>query len=65
MDIPSLSIAMNQCKLHQEVGVSVMKMAMESMKTQGVDLAKMLETTTQIMEQSVNPHIGGNIDISI
>ena len=65
MDIPSLSIAMNQCKLRQEVGVSVMKMAMESMKTQGVDLAKMLETTTQIMEQSVNPHIGKNIDIRI
>ena len=65
MDIPSLSIAMHQSKLHQEVGVSVMKMAMESMKVQGADLAKMLETTTKIMEQSTNPHIGGNIDIFI
>ena len=49
MDIPSLSIAMNQFNLHQEVGVSVIKMAMESMKTQGADLTKMLETTTKIM----------------
>lgn len=65
MDIPSLSIAMNQFNLHQEVGVSVIKMAMESMKTQGIDLTKTLETTTKIMEQSVNPHIGENIDISV
>ncbi|CCQ94641.1 conserved hypothetical protein [[Clostridium] ultunense Esp] len=65
MDIPSLSIAMHQSKLHQQVGVSVMKMAMESMKIQGEDLSKMLETTTKIMEQSVNPTVGGNIDILI
>ena len=65
MNIPSLSIAMNQSKLHHQVRVSVMKMAMESMKTQGIELAEMLETTTKIMEQSVNPHIGGNVDISI
>ncbi|SHD76670.1 YjfB family protein [Schnuerera ultunensis] len=65
MDIPSLSIAMHQSKLHQQVGVSVMKMSMESMKIQGEDLSKMLETTTKSMEQSVNPNVGGNIDILI
>ena len=65
MDVPSLSIVMHQFKLHQGVGVSVMKMAMESMRVQGADLSKMLETTTKIMEQSINPHIGGNIDISL
>ncbi len=65
MDIPSLSIAMHQSKLHQQVGVSVMKMSMKSMKIQGEDLSKMLETTTKSMEQSVNPNVGGNIDILI
>ena len=65
MDIPSLSIALSQSKLYQEVGVSVMEMAMDSIKMQGTDLTKMMEATTKIMQQSVNPHIGGNIDISI
>ncbi|QAT60695.1 putative motility protein [Acidilutibacter cellobiosedens] len=65
MDIPSLSIALSQSKLYQEVGVSVMEMAMDSIKMQGTDLTKMMEATTKIMQQSVNPHIGGNIDISV
>jgi hypothetical protein len=65
MDIPSLSIALSQSKLYQEVGVSVMEMAMDSIKMQGTDLTKMMETTTKIMQQSVNPNIGGNIDISV
>lgn len=38
-------------------------MAMDSMKGQSVDLTRMLEVNTKMMEQSVNPHIGGNIDI--
>jgi hypothetical protein len=42
-----------------------MEMAMDSIKMQGTDLTKMMETTTKIMQQSVNPNIGGNIDISI
>ena len=65
MDIPSLSIALSQSKLYQEIGVSVMEMAMDSIKMQGTDLTKMMETTTKIMQRSVNPNIGGNIDISI
>ena len=65
MDIPSLSIALSQSKLYQEVGVSVMEMAMDSIKMQGTDLTKMMEATTKIMQQSVNPNIGGNIDISV
>ena len=52
-------------KVAQEASVSVLKMAMDSMKGQSVDLTKMLEVNTKMMEQSVNPNIGGNIDISI
>ncbi len=65
MNIYSIYTVMNQVKLHQEVGVSVIKMAMDSMKVQGADLTQMLEASTEALEQSVNPHIGGNIDISI
>lgn len=63
MDIPSLSMSLSQMKVAQQASVSVLKMAMDNMKGQNIDMAKMLEVNTKIMEQSVNPHIGGNIDI--
>ena len=58
MDIAALSMGLSQMQFAQEVGVSVMKMAMETSEVQAVDL-------TKLMEQSVTPHIGGNIDISL
>lgn len=36
----------------------------DSAKEQAVDMFKILEVNTKIMEQSLNPHIGGKIDIS-
>lgn len=65
MDIAGLSMGLSQMKVAQEASVSVMKMAMNTAKGQNMDLTKMLEVNTKIMEQSVNPHIGGNIDISL
>lgn len=65
MDIAGLSMGLSQMKVAQEANVSVMKMAMNTAKGQNMDLTKMLEVNTKIMEQSVNPHIGGNIDISL
>jgi hypothetical protein len=65
MDIAALSMGLSQMKAAEGASASVLKMAMDNMKGQSVDLAKMLEVNTKIMEQSVNPHIGGNIDISI
>lgn len=58
MDIAAMSIGLNQMKVAQEVSVSVMKMAMDTGKEQSKDLAK-------LMEQSVNPHIGGTVDIKL
>jgi hypothetical protein len=65
MDIAALSMGLSQMKVAQEASVSVLKMAMDSMKGQSVDLTKMLEVNTKMMEQSVNPHVGGNIDIKL
>lgn len=65
MDIAALSMGLSQMKVSQEASVSVLKMAMDSMKGQSFDLTQMLEVNTKMMEQSVNPYIGGNIDISI
>ena len=65
MDIAAMSMAMSQMKLSQEVGVAVMKKAMDSSEGQMADLMKMMEVNTRIMEQSVNPNIGGTIDIKL
>lgn len=71
MDIAALSMGMSQMNLHQQASMSVMKMAMDTAKGQTADLVDMLEennlinTDTKVMEQSVTPHLGGNIDISL
>lgn len=58
MDIAAMSMGLSQMKLANEVGTSVLKMAMDSGETQMNDMVKM-------MEQSVNPNLGGSIDIKL
>lgn len=65
MDIAGLSMGLSQMKVAQEAGMSVMKMAMDSVEVQAVDLTQMLEVSTKMMEQSIVPHVGGSIDISL
>ena len=65
MDIAALSMGLSQMKVAQQDSASVLKMAMDNMKGQGVDLTKMMEANTKIMEQSVNPYIGRNVDITL
>ncbi|MEV3166453.1 YjfB family protein [Paenibacillus larvae] len=57
MDIAALSMVMSQAKLSQQVGVSVLNIAKTQSEQQGQDLVKMLK--------SVQPHLGGNLDIRI
>lgn len=63
MDIAALSTSLSRVRVNQEVDVSVLKMAMDSSEIQSAELLKMLETNTKIMEQMMNPHLGGNVDI--
>lgn len=65
MDVAALSMGLSQMKVTQQASVSVMKMAIDTTKSQAVDMAKILEVNTKIMEQSVSPHIGGSLDISL
>ena len=66
MDIAALSMSLSQMKLQQEASVSVMKMAMDA-QSGGLEklMASNLEATQQMMEQSVNPHVGGNLDVTL
>lgn len=56
MDIAALSMALSQMNVRQEATVSVMKKSMDQAETTGDSVVKMLE-------QSVQPHIGGSLDI--
>jgi len=61
MDITSvaaLSISMNQSSLSQQVGIAVTKKAMTTSEESAQALIKM-------MELSVNPNLGSNIDVSV
>lgn len=63
MDIAALSVGMSQNKLQQNLGISVMKMAMNQMGDQGDALAEMMGDTKS-MELAAEPYLGSNIDIS-
>ena len=63
MDIAALSMSFSNLKVSQQANVSVLKMAMDTSEVQSAELLKMLETNTQMMEQMMNPHLGGHVDV--
>ena len=58
MDIAALSMAMAQDRVMTDVGTALLSKAIDQGQENGDALTKM-------MEQSVNPDIGGNIDLSL
>ena len=56
--IASLSMYMSQTKLMQDLGTAALDMVLDSAQSQGISEAAM-------MELSVNPDIGSNIDLSV
>lgn len=63
MDIPSLSMSMAQTNLLTDVGTAMLAKSMEQADIITASMTKMLDASA--MELSVNPDIGGNIDISV
>lgn len=55
MDIPALSIALSSIQTSNDIGVAVLAKNLDVMNTEGDALTKM-------MELSVNPNVGQNID---
>lgn len=62
MNIPELSTALANVQLSNQVGIAVLDKAMENSEIIGESLINMMSRS---MELSVNPHIGGNIDMLI
>ncbi|WP_077065054.1 YjfB family protein [Gracilibacillus massiliensis] len=56
MDVAAMSVIMNQAQVKQQASVSLMDKALDQAETQSSDMIKMMETSMQ-------PHLGGNIDL--
>lgn len=65
MDIAALSIGLNQMKVAQQASISIMKMAMDTAKNQTEDLTQIIEANTKMMELSMNPYLGSQLDVKI
>lgn len=63
MDIPGLSMALAQTKVQSDFSVAMLSKAMDLGETLGDGMVEMLDAAA--MENSVTPHIGGNLDIRI
>lgn len=63
MDIGALSIALSQASVRQEASVSIMKKTIDQAESNGDGVVKLLQSANvKVLEQSVQPHIGGTID---
>jgi hypothetical protein len=58
MDITALSTAMSSIKTNNDVGVLMLDKQLELMDTMG-------DSMVNALEKSVNPHIGGNFDMTV
>ena len=65
MDIAALSVMMSQGQVQQQAGVSVMKMAMNTASTQSDMITSLLGETAKSLEMSVQPHLGGSVDVKV
>ena len=59
MEIGSLSIAMSQARVQQEVSIAVVKMAIDTGKENETMLKDLMK------DIALEPNLGNNIDISI
>lgn len=61
MDIAALSMSMANSNLASQVSLAVLKMGKEMMQDNAGQMTDMMKQ----MEQSVQPHVGSTIDISL
>ncbi len=58
MDIPALSIAMSTERVQRDWNLALMSKTLDTMETNG-------DALTKLMESSVTPNLGQNIDIRL
>lgn len=63
MNIAELSMAMSMANTQNAYGVAMLSKSLDQVSSTGEQIVGMMDAAA--MELSVNPHIGGNIDISV
>lgn len=63
MDIAALSLSMAQQNISQSVGVAMLDKTLDVAKVESSDIISMIDSAA--LERSVNPMVGGNIDICV
>ena len=63
MDIASVSMALANIQVQNQVSTAVLDKALEMNESLGAGMVQMIDAAA--MERSVNPHIGANFDIRI
>lgn len=58
MDIAAISISLNSASLCNQIGAAVLSKSLDNLEVMGEGMRK-------IMEASVQPHLGQNVDYSI
>ena len=61
MDIAGVSMALSQVNTQNAVGTAVLSNALDFEESVGDGLVKMIDKAS--MERSVNPSVGGNVDV--
>lgn len=63
MDIAGVSTALANVSLNSDASIAVLNKAMDANESIGAGMVKMIDAAA--MEQSVNPYVGSNLDLSI
>lgn len=63
MDIAGLSMALSNFEIGNKVGTALLSKAMDTNEVLGAGLVEMIDSAA--MERSVNPNVGGNIDLYV
>ncbi len=63
MDIPELSMALSMSKVQTDWGTAMLSESLDSLSEVGATVADMMDTAA--MELSVNPDVGGTIDLRV
>ncbi len=63
MGIAGASVNLSQAKIMDEVGVAMLAKSLDMTETLGAGMIDMMERS--MMEQSVNPGLGANVDLFV
>lgn len=63
MDIAGLAMGMSQTQVMDAVSTQVLSMSLDMVEQLGNGLVEMMDKS--MMEQSVSPHLGGNLDLYV